>query len=140
MGAQILLIFGARFALQQRHILLEGHRLAMQTCDRDRLDEPLRFPDVEALLCGIDPARDPLASQASAYVVVLVVDGQIAPGADRPRKSSLVHLHEPVVWIDRLWNLGQRRERRAGHPWRLIATGAREGSDVHYCNEPETPR
>jgi hypothetical protein len=44
------------------------------------------------------------SSQASAYVVVLVVDGQIAPGADRPRKSSLVHLHEPVVWIDRLWN------------------------------------
>jgi len=125
MGAQIPLIFGARLKLHQRHIVLEGEALAMQTFDRDRLDELLWLADVEALLCGVDSARDPLARQASAHVVVLMVDGQIAPGADGPRKSSLVHLHKPAVRIDRLWNLGECRERRAGHPRRLVATGAR---------------
>jgi hypothetical protein len=42
--------------------------------------------------------------QASAHVVVQMVDAQIAPGADRPHKSSSVYLHEPVVRINRLWN------------------------------------
>jgi len=68
MDAQILLIFGARLPLHQRHVVLEGHGLAMQPFDRDRLDDSFWLPDVEALLGGIDPAADPLAGQASVTV------------------------------------------------------------------------
>ena len=37
----------------------------------------------------------------------------------------LVHLHEPAIRINRLWDAGQHRELLAGHPRRLVATGAR---------------
>src|SRR6266700_3859686 len=110
------------FPLHQRHILLEGHRLAVQALDRDRLDVPFRLPDVEALLCRVDPACNALARQTSAHIVVLAVDAQVPIDADRARKRLLMDLPEPVVWINRLWNRGQGREGRASHSWRLVAT------------------
>jgi hypothetical protein len=65
-----------------------------------------------------------------------MVDGQIAPGARRPRKGSLMHLQEPMVRVDGLGNSRQRRLGRAGHPRRLIATGARlVGALVIVVNE-----
>ncbi len=59
MGVQILPIFRARLPLHQRHILLEGHDLAMQTFDRDRRDVPPWLPDLEVLFGGVHPTGDP---------------------------------------------------------------------------------
>src|SRR6266704_286847 len=84
------------FPLHQRHILLEGHRLAVQALDRDRLDVPFRLPDVEALLCRVDPACNALARQTSAHIVVLAVDAQVPIDADRARKRLLMDLPEPM--------------------------------------------
>ncbi len=38
-----------------------GHDLAVQLFDRNRLDESPGLPDLEVLLGGVHPARDPLA-------------------------------------------------------------------------------
>ncbi len=97
----------------------------MQAFDRDRLDEPPWLPDVKALLGGVDPARDPLASQASAHIVDLTIDHEIPSSPDRASKGLLIDLHEPAVRIDRLRNSRQRRKRWTGHPRRLVTTGAR---------------
>jgi hypothetical protein len=120
MSAQILLVFRARFLLHQHHILLERYRLAMQPFDRHRFDEPLRFPDVELLLGGIDPAGDPLTGQLAAHIVVLTVDGEPAIGSDHASKGLLIHRHEPPIRIDRRGNTHERRERWASHPRRLV--------------------
>ena len=80
MGTYILLIFGACLSLHQLYLLSQRHRRSIQAFDRDRLDVSSRLPDVEALLGGVHPARDPLTSQASTYIVVLAVDREIAPG------------------------------------------------------------
>ncbi|OLB33957.1 MAG: hypothetical protein AUF64_02560 [Chloroflexi bacterium 13_1_20CM_54_36] len=58
MGAPILLIFGERLLLHQRHIVLERHRLSIQALDWNRLDTSSWLPDVEALLGGVHPAGD----------------------------------------------------------------------------------
>jgi hypothetical protein len=69
-------------------------------------------------------ARNALARQTSAHIVVLAVDAQVPIDADRARKRLLMDLPEPVVRINRLWNRGQGREGRASHSWRLVATRA----------------
>src|SRR6266849_1412426 len=97
MGTQILLIFRARFSLHQRHILLERYRLTIQAFDLDRLDASPRLPDVEALFCSVHPASDPLASQASAHIIIFAVDRQLPIGADGASKGLLVHLQEPPI-------------------------------------------
>ena len=97
----------------------------MQALDRNRLDASPRLPDVEALLCSVHPAGDPLAGQAAAHIVVYVIDGELPIGTDRASKGLLIDLHEPAIRIDRLGNSRQRRERRAGYTRRLVATGAR---------------
>ncbi len=124
MGAHILLIFGARLLLHQRHIVLEGHRLSIQALDGNRLDASCWLPDVEALLGGIHIAGDSLASQASAHIVLFSVDRQLPIGPDRARKGLPIELHEPAIRIDRLWNAQERREGRTGYTRRLVATGA----------------
>src|SRR2546423_14308424 len=53
-------------------------------------------PDLEVLLTSVYPAGHPSASQGSAHVGVLAVDGEIAPGPDSPRKGSLLDVHEPA--------------------------------------------
>ncbi len=58
MGVQIVPIFRARLPLHQRHILFEGHDLAVQAFDRDRRDVPAWLPDFEVLLSCVHPARD----------------------------------------------------------------------------------
>ena len=125
MGAQILPIFRARFPLHERHVFLERHHLAMQAFDRDRLDASSRLPDVKLLLIGVHPARDPLASKASAHIIVFTVDRQLPIRPDRASKGLLIDLHQPSIRIDRLGNSRQPREGRAGHTRRLVATGAR---------------
>ena len=125
MGVQILLIFRARLPLHQRHLVLKWHRLSIQTFDRDRLDEPPGLPDVKALLGGVDPARDPLARQASAHIIDLAINHEISSGPYRASKGLLIDLHEPAIRIDRLGNSRQRRKRWAGYPRRLVPTGAR---------------
>jgi hypothetical protein len=125
MGPHILLIFGARLLLHQRYRLPEEHRLSIQAFDRDRLDVSCWLPDVEALLGGVHPAGDPLASQASTYIVVFAVDCEIALGPYGSRKGSLIDLYEPEVRIDALGNSRQGRKGWGGHTRRLIATGAR---------------
>src|SRR5512135_1423517 len=124
MGAQILLIFGARLLLHQPHIVLEGHRLSIQALDWNRLDASCWLPDVEALLGGIHIAGDSLASQASAHIVLFSVERQLPIGPDRARKGLPIDLQEPAIRIDRLWNAQERREGRTGYTRRLVATGA----------------
>src|SRR5215469_16578170 len=97
----------------------------MQTFDRDRLDVSCGLPDVEALLGGVHPARDPLASKVSAHRIVFTVDCEITLGPYGSRKGSLIDLFEPSIRIDRPGNSRQHRECWAGYTWRLIATGAR---------------
>jgi hypothetical protein len=108
--------------------------------DRDRLDEPPWLPDVKALLGGVDPARDPLACQASAHIVDLTIDHEIPSGPDRASKGLLMDLHEPAGSHDRLGNSRQRRKRWTGHPRRLVPTGAREGSAAGHCSGLGTRR
>jgi hypothetical protein len=125
MGAQILSVFRARLLLHQRHILLEGHRLAIQAFDRDQLDKSPRLPDLEALLGGVHPARDPLASQGPAHVVVLMIDRQVPTGAYHASKGMLMHRPEPAIRINHLRYSRQRRELLTGHTRWLVATRAR---------------
>jgi hypothetical protein len=140
MGAQILLIFGARLLLHQRHIVLEGHRLSIQAFDGNRLDASSWLPDVEALLGGVHPAGNSLASQASAHIGIFSVDRQLPIRPDRPRKGLLIDLHEPAIRIDRLWNALERREGQTGHTRRLVATGACEGSAAGCWSGRDTPK
>jgi hypothetical protein len=65
------------------------------------------------------------SGQLAAHLVVVTVDGEPAIGADRASKGLLFHLPEPAIGIDRRGNAQERRERRASHPRRLVATGAR---------------
>src|SRR5713101_9634753 len=46
-------------------------------------------------------------------------------GPDRASKGMLLHLHEPAIRINHLWDAGQRWELLTGHTRRLVATGAR---------------
>jgi hypothetical protein len=66
-----------------------------------------------------------LSSQASAHVVVFAVDRQLPTGPDGSSKGALIDLGEPAESHDRLGNLRQRRKRRAGHTWRVVAARAR---------------
>jgi hypothetical protein len=93
--------------------------------DRDRLDASSRLPDVKLLLDGVHPAHDPLASKASAHILVFTVDRQLPIRPDRASKGLLIDLHQPSIRIDCLGNSKQRRECRAGHTRWLVATGAR---------------
>src|SRR5947209_6540286 len=69
-------------------------------------------------------AGNSLTSQASAHIVIFSIDRQRPIGPDPARKGLPIDLHKPSIRIDRLGNLGQRREGRVGYPRRLIATGA----------------
>jgi hypothetical protein len=66
-----------------------------------------------------------LSGEASAHVVVLAVDGEIAPGPDGPRKGSLMNPHEPAVRINGLGNSRQGWKCWVSHTRWLIAAGAR---------------
>jgi len=66
-----------------------------------------------------------LSSEGSAHVVVLAVDGEIAPGPYGPRKGSLIDMHEPAVRIDGLRNSRQGRKCWVGHTRRLVVAGTR---------------
>ena len=140
MGTQILPVFRARPLLHQRHIILEGHRLSMQAFDRGRFDASCRLPDVKLLLGGVHPARDPLTGQASAHIVIFVIDGELPIGPDRASKGLLIDLHEPAVRINRLWNAPECREGRAGHPWRLVARASVPGLAACGCSGRDTRR
>ncbi len=59
----------------------------MQTFDRDRLDESLWLPDVEALLCGVDPARD-------IKTVWIVYNGGMAKRVEVKTELTAEELHE----------------------------------------------
>jgi hypothetical protein len=64
-----------------------------------------------------------LSSEGSAHVVVLAVDGEIAPSPYGPRKGPLIDLHEPAIRIDGLRNSRQGRKCWVGHTRRLVAAG-----------------
>ena len=66
-----------------------------------------------------------LSSEGSAHVVVLAVDGEIAPGPYGPCKGSLIDLHEPAVRIDGLGNSRRGRKCWGGNTRRLSAAGTR---------------
>jgi len=60
-------------------------------------------PDLEVLLGGVHPPSDTLTSEGSAHVVVLAVDGEIAPGPYGPRKGSLLDA-APSQWeVTTVW-------------------------------------
>jgi hypothetical protein len=96
----------------------------MQALDGGRLDASFRLPDVETLLCSVQRAGDPLASQVSAHIVVMVSGSEFPVGPDGASKGSLIHLQEPPVRINGLGNRGQRRESWTSHLRRLVPTGA----------------
>ncbi len=97
----------------------------MQAFDGYRRDGSCWLPDVEAFLSSFDPAGDPSPGQLAAHIVVFTVHGQLAIGSDHARKGVLIHRQQPAIWIDGLWDSRERREGRAGHPRRLVATGTR---------------
>jgi hypothetical protein len=66
-----------------------------------------------------------LSRQASAHIVDLAIDHEIPSGPYRTSKGLHIDLHEPAESHDRLGNNRQRRKRWAGHPRRLVPTGAR---------------
>src|SRR5258708_20439903 len=66
-----------------------------------------------------------LSSEGSAHVVVLAVDGEIAPGPYGPCKGSLIDLPEVAVRLDGLGNSRRGRKCWGGHTRRLSAAGTR---------------
>lgn len=124
MSPPILLIFGVWLLLHELYIRSEWHHLSMQALDWDGLDELPWQPDLEVLLSRVYPTGNPLARSGSAHVVVLAVDGEIAPGSYCPRKGPLMDMHEPAGSHDDLGNSRQGRKRWEGHTRRLIAAGA----------------
>jgi hypothetical protein len=66
-----------------------------------------------------------LAHQASAHIVVMVIDGDLSINPDRASKGSLLQMQEPPIGIDGLGNSRQRREDRINHSRRVVPTRAR---------------
>ena len=102
MCLQIPPIFGARFLLHERDILLEWEKLPIEPLDGKLLDPRDVMPDVKLLLPRIHQAGDTLACQFSAEVVLLMIDGHAPIGLHRAGKGLPLHLLQPVIRVHHL--------------------------------------